>query len=189
MLYKLLSSLAAFLLKVLFKIEVKGKEAMPHNHPFILISNHISNLDPIVIGAVCPYELCFLAKEELFGNKPFALLLKAIGVLPLKRGKSDIRMIRTCLEILKKKPLLLFPQGTRSDSYDKFMPGVGFLYKKTGLPVIAAKIYGTDKILPKGAKFLKAGKIKVIFDKVRDIKNTDSRQEVTLKVREKIKVL
>ena len=69
------------------------------------------------------------------------------------------------------------------------MPGVGFLYKKTKLPIIAAKIYGSDKILPKGTKFIKRGRVKVIFAQVRGIKDTDNIEEITLKVGEKIKNL
>jgi 1-acyl-sn-glycerol-3-phosphate acyltransferase len=166
-------------------MEVKGKKSFSFRRNFILASNHISNLDPIVLGIACPHRLAFIAKEELFKNKLFASFLKILGVIPLRRGKRDIRVIRSALDILKEKPLVIFPQGRRSETYDKFMPGVGFLYKRTNLPIIAAKIYGTDKVFPKGAKFIRRGKIKVVFDKLKGI-NSNSIEEITSKVREKI---
>jgi 1-acyl-sn-glycerol-3-phosphate acyltransferase len=69
------------------------------------------------------------------------------------------------------------------------LPGVGFFYKKTGFPIVAAKIYGTEKVLPKEAKFIKLGKIKVIFDRVQNINEEDDYREITFKVLEKIKNL
>lgn len=174
---------------LLFKIEIKGRQSFPKNEPFILASNHISNLDPVVVGVGCPSKLAYLAKEELFKNKLFGFYLKALGCIPLKRGQSDVGVLRKAINILKEKPLVIFPQGGRAESYDTFKSGVGFLQKKTGVPVIAAKVYGTDQILPKGAKFFKKGKAKVIFAKVQHINKEDSVEDIAAKVMEKIKSL
>jgi 1-acyl-sn-glycerol-3-phosphate acyltransferase len=181
--------LSIFLFKWFFKFEVEGKELFPKNTPFILASNHLSNLDPVVLGAACPHKLNFLAKEELFRNKLFAFILRRVGAIPLKRGQTDVKMMRIALRILQEKPLVVFPQGTRGANYDNFKAGVGFLYKKTHLPIVAAKIYGTDKVLPREAKFVRRGEIKVIFDKVVGIDNNESYQDTALKVINKIKNL
>jgi 1-acyl-sn-glycerol-3-phosphate acyltransferase len=85
--------------------------------------------------------------------------------------------------------LLIFPQGTRATNYDSFKEGVGFLYKKSKAPVIAAKVYGTDKVLPKGARFLRFGKIKVIFSRVEGLEGQNTRHQVTARVIETIKSL
>jgi len=191
MLYKLLRPLVVLLFKLLFRIEIKGKENFPKEQPFILASNHLSNLDPIVLGVACPYRLYFIAKEELFQEKIFAFFLKKLGAIPLKRKKIDLRTIKKGLFLLKKekKPLAIFPQGRRSLDYERFLPGVGFFYKKTSFPIVAAKIYGTEEVLPKEAKFIKLGKIKVIFDRVQNINKEDDYREITFKVLEKIKNL
>ncbi|MDD5194189.1 MAG: lysophospholipid acyltransferase family protein [Candidatus Omnitrophica bacterium] len=189
MLYEILKSIGLFIFTCFFGLCVKGKKVFPRSGPFIVACNHISNLDPIVLGCACPRQLYYLAKEELFENKLFGLLLRNINVLPLKRGKSDIRIMRAALSILKTSPLALFPQGTRGANFDNFKAGVGFLYRKAKTPVIAAKISGTENILPKGAKFLKKGRITIIFDEVRNIKNEDTSEEVAQKVIEKIKSL
>ncbi|MCM8819566.1 MAG: 1-acyl-sn-glycerol-3-phosphate acyltransferase [Candidatus Omnitrophica bacterium] len=176
-------------MKIFFGFKVEGKEVFPKNKPFILASNHLSNLDPVVIGAACPYKLYYLAKEELFRNKLFAFLIKKLNAIPLSRKKADLGVLRSVLKILEEKPILIFPQGTRSQNFNNFKAGVGFLYKKTVLPIIVAKIYGTDKVLPKGAKFLKKGKIRIVFDEVTSLDKAETAEEITKKVIEKIKSL
>jgi 1-acyl-sn-glycerol-3-phosphate acyltransferase len=176
-------------LKLFFKLKVKGREALPKDQPFILASNHISNLDPAALAAVCPRKIGFLAKKELFKNRISNWYIKTVGGIPLRRGISDVSAVRETLKILRLKPLLVFPQGTRGADFDKANPGVGFLYKKAKAPIIAAKIYGTDKVLPKGAKFFKKGRIEIKFARVDNIKDSDSYEEITAKVMAKIKSL
>ncbi len=189
MLYSLSKFFIICFSKIFFKIEVEGKEVFPQKAPFILASNHISNLDPLVVGGSCPRKLAYLAKEELFKNRLLRFWMNNVGGVPLKRGKTDIEAVRTSIKTLKKRPLLIFPQGTRSDNFDNVNSGVGFLHKKTGAPIIASRVYGTDKILPKGAKFFHPGRIKVIFAKVDNIEEGDNYEEITQKVVNKIKTL
>ncbi|OQX86992.1 MAG: hypothetical protein B6D55_04585 [Candidatus Omnitrophica bacterium 4484_70.2] len=184
MLYEILKPLAIFLFKIFFKIEVKGKEKIPKKGRFILASNHTSVLDPVVLGVACPRRLYFLAKEELFENKLFSLLIKTLGAIPLKRGSSDLKAIKKALTLLaKEKPVVIFPQGTRG-RFDEVKKGVGFLAKRSNSCVVVSKIIGTEKILPKGRKKLRLGKIKVIFDKV--FYKNENYQDFSLKIFERI---
>ena len=185
MIYSLSKFLILCILKIFFKIEVKGKEVVPRQRPFILASNHISYLDPPVVGSFCPRKLAYLSKKELFKNRLMRFWMNNVGGVPLRRGKADIEAMRTSMKTLQTKPLLIFPQGTRSHNFDKVNFGVGFLHKKTGVPVIAARVYGTDA----GLKFFHFGKVKVIFAKVDNIKDSDSYEEITKKVVDKIKAL
>ena len=157
-------------------------DVFPADQPFILAANHLSNLDPPILAVSCPKRIAFMAKEELFANKLLSLYLKDVGAIPIKRGKSDIRIMRLALKTLKTKALLIFPQGTRGRSFNEANSGVGFLSRKAKVPVIAARIYGTDKVLPKRAKFFRRGKIKVIFAKVNTVKEGDDYQAITQKV-------
>lgn len=189
MLYRISTTLVYTFLKLFFNLEIKGKEFFPNNSHFILASNHLSNLDPPVLAASCPYKVSFLAKEELFNNRIASFYLKDVGAIPLKRDGSDIGAVRMALRIVKTKSLLIFPQGTRGTKIDNVNPGVGFICKKAEVPVIAARIYGTDKVLPKNAKFFRKGKIKIIFSRVENIKDDDTPESITHKVMETIKNL
>jgi 1-acyl-sn-glycerol-3-phosphate acyltransferase len=161
---------------------VENSRCIPQKGPFILASNHLSNLDPPVLAVACPRRICFLAKEELFKNTLVKLYFKAVGALPLKRAGSDIKALRTALETLKDKPLLVFPQGTRRQDFNNISPGVGFLARKAKVPVVAARIYGSDKVLPKGKKRITPGKIRVVFGIVENLEYSDSKELITEKV-------
>ena len=186
MLYRLSKGLAYWFLKIFYKLEVKGTEVIPKTGSFILASNHLSNLDPPTLAVSSPRKIGFITKEELFENKLLALYLRGVGAISVKRGKSGVGVMRLVLRTLKAKPLLIFPQGARGEGFTAANSGIGFFYKKTGVPIIAARIYGTDKILPKGAKFFRKGRIKVIFDRVDNIEKSDSYEDVTQKVMNKI---
>ncbi len=187
MFYSILKPIIAVIFKIFFRLEVIGKEFIPKGGGFILASNHISNLDPVVLGACSPGRVYFLAKEELFSNPFFSFLIKRLGAIPLKRGNPQISSLKKAINILRnKKPIVIFPQGTRGNSVTKLFMGVGFLHKKTLAPIIVAKITGTDKALPKGKWRLKFFPIKVTFSSLKDLPKDDSYEEITYKVWNKI---
>ena len=189
MLYRFSCIVVYWFCRIFFKLEVHGREVFPPQGPFLVASNHLSHIDPAALAAVSPRKIGFLAKEELYENKILSAYLLTVGVMPLKRGKSDIRALRQGLAILKTGGLAIFPQGTRGVSMDQVSAGVGFFYRKTKAPVIVAKIYGTDKILPKGVGFFRKGKMKIIFVRVDDISAEDSSKDVARKVMNCIKSL
>ena len=182
MLYRISRVFALLLCKFFLKLEVRGKECIPRDSAFILAANHVSNLDPVIVGVASPRQLWFLAKRELFLNKFFGEYLKSIGVVPLSRGKADIKALRTALYLLREhKPVVVFPQGSRGTA-DRAKPGVGFLCRKAGVPVVAAYIDGTDRALPKDAALIKSAKVTVCFSWVEDISAGDSYEDISNKV-------
>jgi len=189
MIYEIARFICSVILKTLFHFEITGQNIFPYHQPFILASNHVSNLDPVVLGVACPVPLYYLAKEELFKQKLFGHLLSAIHVIPVKRGKVDIQSVRIALKLLSVKPIVIFPQGTRAAPYDNFKAGVGFFQSKTHVPVFVAKISGTETILPKSATAPKPGNIRVSFTQLNNITADDSYEAVAFKVIEAIKNL
>ena len=186
--YQVSRKISSFLLKVFFGIEAEGQNLIPKKSSFILASNHFSHLDPIALGVIAPRALHYLAKEELFKNPIFGWYLKRLNVIPLKRGKSDTFAIRSAVRILRKNQgLLIFPQGSRSENFDKSFSGVGFLFRKTGAPIILANIKGTKDILPKGRLIPRPHKIKVVFKKAEKLNRDDNDAVIARKVLEEIK--
>lgn len=166
MFYEFAKILCKIFLRIFLAVEVVGMENIPSQGAFILAGNHASYLDPVVFGIACPRPLCYLAKSELFENSFFGWLLRKVNAYPLKRNTSDVGAIKQALRQLKGgKGIILFPEGTRGSGsgFKKGMAGVGFLARKANVPVIPAFVKGTDEALPKGAKFIKRSRIKVIF--------------------------
>lgn len=132
--YDVIAKLARGILKILFSIKVEGFENLPEEEGFIIVSNHKSNFDPLLIAGFLPVRLTFMSKEELFKVPVVGWFIKNLGAFPVKRGSGDIAAIKTALKILSdKKNLLIFPEGTRSKEEDKVLEG------KQGAALIAYK--------------------------------------------------
>lgn len=187
MLYRVSANLAFLFFRYFFHLEVKGKNCIPNKGSFILASNHLSNLDPPLLASVCPRRLAFAAKKELFRSKVFALYLNLVGAVPIERKKTSIQTMRLLLGSLKVRPLLIFPEGTRRAGLENIQAGAGFLYKKSKVPVIAAKISGTDKFLSQGNSFFKKTRLEVVFKAVEGLNSSQSAQESAIKIAEAIK--
>lgn len=99
--YTFAKSLVKGIFKILYRIEVEGIDNIPKEGRAILCANHISNLDPIVLGIICPRPISFMAKKELFSNKLFSKLFYSLNAFPVDRQSSDISAIRKSLEVLK----------------------------------------------------------------------------------------
>ncbi|MBN1914161.1 MAG: 1-acyl-sn-glycerol-3-phosphate acyltransferase [Candidatus Omnitrophica bacterium] len=163
MLYSIGRFLLACFYKICFRFEVQGSENIPKKDSFILVSNHVSNLDPVAIGIACSRHLNYMAKEELFRNRLFGFILNKVNVFPVKRNSADLSAIREAMRRVKKKqPLVLFPEGSRQNLSGPY-PGVGFLSVKFNVPVIPAFIKGTELALPKGARIIRFKKVCVRF--------------------------
>lgn len=167
-------------------MEVRGKSCIPAKGNFILASNHLSNLDPPVLAVACPRRLAFAAKKELFFNRFLSGYFKAVGAVPVERKKAGVQTVRKLIKVIRSGPLLIFPEGTRGAGLERAYAGAGFLCQKAKVPVIAAKLSGTDKVKLKPNFFSSKEKIKIIF-KLANIGNCTTPEEVTQKIIETIK--
>ena len=178
--------------KIFFPIRTTGFENIPPSGSYILASNHLSYLDPLIIGLSIPRRLSYLAKDSLFKNRIFGALLKQCGAFPVKRETSDIRSIREALKRIQKgEPLVFFPQGTRKASLEnvKVYSGIGFLVAKTRVPVIPIKITGSDQALPPGRRFLKRHLVFIHFGKPLEFAKEDVYQQVASRIMSTIESL
>ncbi|MFH1457927.1 MAG: lysophospholipid acyltransferase family protein [Candidatus Omnitrophota bacterium] len=166
MIYWVSRFLCFFLLKILCHLKVRGEEHIPKKGGFILAANHVSFLDPLALGAVCPRKMNYMARHDLFSRPVLGWWLFQIGAFPVKRNSADLSALKEAMRCVKKgRGLLLFPEGSRQSESLTANPqaGIGFLAAKLGCPVIPAFVKGSEMALPKGARFLKSAKITVHF--------------------------
>ena len=166
MLYEFLRPFVILGFKILFRIGVHGKEYIPRKGGFILASNHISYLDPIVLGVACPRPLNFMAKHDLFGRIFLSRLISKLGAFPVRRNSADLFAIKEAIHRLGNSGgLVLFPEGSRrvSEISPGVQPGIAFLALKAGVPVVPAFIKGSDLALPRGSRLIHPKKISVFF--------------------------
>ena len=145
---------------------VTGQEHVPRRGPFILATNHVSFLDPPVVGTACPRRVYFMARADLFRQPLLGLFLRSVGVIPLRRGEADVAAMREALAHLRAgKPVAIFPEGTRqlSGRLGAAKRGVGVLADLARVPVVPAYVSGTYEALPPQATRLRPAKIRVAF--------------------------
>lgn len=146
--YMFAKTVVSGILKPLYRIETKGIEHLPKSGGVLLCANHISNLDPPVVGITCPRPVFFMAKEELFKAPILKWVLPHLQAFPVKRGISDRGALRTGLKILKEGHVVgLFPEGTRSKTGElgKGLAGAGFFALRSEASVLPCAIVGTYK--------------------------------------------
>lgn len=97
----------------LMKISVSGIEYIPRRGPFVLVSNHRSDLDALVIGSVVPRYVAWIADAFLFAIPFVSLILRQLGAIPISAGRREqLRAFRRSREILRAGHAVgIFPEG------------------------------------------------------------------------------
>lgn len=162
--YRICQTLCRLAGAVFFRLRVHGREFMPETGGALIVSNHVSFLDPPLIGCSYREPIHYLARKTLFKG-PFAWLLPRIQVIPVDRGKADMAGLKRVLAMLKdNQRVLLFPEGTRSPdgSVQAAEAGVGFIIAKCGTPVVPMRIFGAHEAFPRTARFPRPGRVHVV---------------------------
>ncbi|MDD5729913.1 MAG: lysophospholipid acyltransferase family protein [Candidatus Omnitrophica bacterium] len=192
MLHDVCKALILILSKIFFRLSITGVENIPKKGGFILASNHVSYLDPLVVGASCRRKLGYMARHDLFLVPVLKDWLYAVGAFPVKRGTADFSAMKEAMRRVKEgKGLLLFPEGKRMEEGQIGEPsaGIGFLAAKLGVPVIPAFIKGSEKALPKHSKFIHPHKISVCFGTQIPIERGLPYQDIAENIMKKIRQL
>ena len=142
------------------RIRVEGLERIPRTGGVILAANHISNADPVVVGAWVTTALWrrrihWLGKRELFDWPIFGWLAAHCGVHPVDRSTADVEAYRLATRILEAgHVLMIFPEGTRSPTGDlqEAKDGLATLAMRTGAVIIPIGVNNSDAVWAKGRK-------------------------------------
>lgn len=151
MLYRFGHAVFRLYFRILYRWRIEGRENIPDKGPFIICSNHISWIDPPLVGCAIPARLQvhFMAKAELFRNAVIRAVLRGVGAFPVKRDRADHAAIRTSLRLLQEgKVLGLFPEGTRSKtgSLQQAQNGAAMIALRTGAPILPVAIAGPYRL-------------------------------------------
>ena len=134
--------------KIVYRMQIIGKENIPKQEPVIICGNHKSFLDPPLIEETCGRESRFLAKEELTKSKFLAALGWVFNVILVKKDSKEVKALKESLQTLKDgNCLALFPEGTRNgiEKGEKVKDGAAFFAVRTGVKVLPVGISGGER--------------------------------------------
>ena len=134
--------------------------------PFVIAANHYSFLDPPLVGAIYGKRSRFIALIDLYGNhKPLDWALDYWETITVRRGAVPLGTVRQCLAHLESGGVVgLFPEGIRVEKFGDagFKRGAAWLAARTGVPLVAVAVNGTDQVLGIDNKLHK-GRVEVII--------------------------
>lgn len=129
---------------------IVGKENVPATGSVLLVSNHQSYLDPLIVCLACPRrQVHFMAKEELFHVPTLKHMMLNLGAFPVNReGPSKATLVQVLRLLREQRCLCLFAEGTRSKDgqLQPFQPGFAKIAKKTRTPIVPIGVTGTRKL-------------------------------------------
>ncbi len=145
----------------LFRVEVVYADKEPDSGALVC-SNHISNIDPIVICAAMEKQVCFMAKKELFKIPLLGGLLKKLGAFPVNRDAADMSSMKTAIRLLSENKFVgMFPQGTRRAGVlprsTEIKSGAGMILSRAEADVLPVAI------ITKNSKFMLGRRIYVVI--------------------------
>lgn len=150
--------------KVWFRVSARGTENLPRQGGFIVAPVHRSNLDFLLLLVITDRRMRYLAKDSLWKGM-WGKIFTALGGIPVARGSADREAMRTCIEVIEAgEPLVMFPEGTRQHGpvIEDLFDGPAFVQSRTGAPIVPVGIGGSEAAMPKGAKFIKPQKARVV---------------------------
>jgi 1-acyl-sn-glycerol-3-phosphate acyltransferase len=155
-------------LRLYANLILSNRQLIPTKGPFILIMNHESYLDPIIISTILPRRIAFFTKSTSFADRLLQPIFRAYRSLPNRRYEIDPQVVRHSLHVLKKGECIgIFPEGERTWNGD-LLP---FKYNtikyllSVQVPIVVASIKGAYKVLPRWTHKVHAGKIEINVQK------------------------
>ena len=168
----MLYRISTFLLSLVFRftggVTLIGRENIPRTGGVILAPNHISYVDPPIVGCYLRRQVHYMAKEELFRSKLMAAWMRAVGTFPVRRGTADRKALKQAIDLLNQgRVVCIFPEGTRSPDGRLQEPelGIGLVALKSQSPIVPVAVIGTDKVLPPGSKRLYRHRVRIVYGK------------------------
>lgn len=152
--------------RIFHRLNVVSACGLPREGPAILISNHTSALDPLLIQSVCSRLIVWMVAKEYYDLPGLHWIFRLIEAIPVERAGRDIAATRAALRALSEGRVLgVFPEG-RIESSRRLLPfqtGVSLMAMKTGVPVYPVHLDGTQRQSTMMRAFLQAQTARVAF--------------------------
>jgi 1-acyl-sn-glycerol-3-phosphate acyltransferase len=183
--YGIVRAVVHGLTKLWFRIEVVGRDNVPAHGPFVLAPVHRSNIDFLLVAVLTRTRMRYMGKASIWKWRPTNAIVSMLGAFPVHRGTADRDALRTSLQVIENgEPLVMFPEGTRQSGplLAPTFDGPAYVASRAGVPLVPVGIGGSDRAMPKGAKFIAPRKIVLVVGEPIVPPATDRRGRVPRRV-------
>jgi 1-acyl-sn-glycerol-3-phosphate acyltransferase len=170
--FRILRAIAGLYTRTFHHTTVREPCRLPAKGPAILVCNHTSSIDPILLQARSPRLIRWMMAEEYFERQPMRWVFERVGVILVDRGNRDMASIRAAIRVLAAGYVLgVFPEGRieTSDEIIPFQTGIGLLAMKTRAPVYPAYLDGSQRGLEMIEAFYRRSEISIAFGEAVDL--------------------
>lgn len=143
-LYEFVRGISIGLFHTVMPVKYHNRERLDREAPYVLISNHLHALDPVVLAmGVRKEQVVFLGKKELGKNPRVRRILTSVKCILVDRHNTDMTAMRNCMKAVRaKKILIIFPEGTRhhEGQMQEIESGASLIAMRCGAPIIPVYI-------------------------------------------------
>ncbi|MEE9232541.1 MAG: lysophospholipid acyltransferase family protein [Nitrospirales bacterium] len=140
--YRLLDRLNRLICRILYQVMPLSPSPLPQSGPVLLVSDHSSYSDPMVLAATANRPIIFLTAREVYQRRDLRWLCEIAHYIPINRGTHDVGAVRAMLRALQQGEVIgIFPEGGIDEHREESGHlGIGYLALKTGAPVVPVSI-------------------------------------------------
>ncbi|MER3413109.1 MAG: 1-acyl-sn-glycerol-3-phosphate acyltransferase [Armatimonadota bacterium] len=132
-------------------VRVRGRSLVPRQGGLLVVANHLSDVDPPLVGYALPRPAWFMAKSELFSIPILGKVIRAFRAFPVERGRPDRGAIRRAIELLRAgECVVVFPEGQISEDgrLQPALAGAAIIWKQAQVTCVVCGIVGSQRIVP-----------------------------------------
>ncbi len=184
------------LFRTFLRLEVRGRERLPRDGPYLICPNHLSYIDPFLVMSTLPYRIFrkvfFVGYSEYFENRFMKLLALLANVVPVDPDAHLLRAMKVGAYGLRRGRILcIFPEGGRSfdGTLQEFKKGAAILAREIGAPMVPIGIRGAYEVWARDSKRIRPHKVRIVFGEQMsptDTAGSDPYQEDTRLLRDAV---
>jgi 1-acyl-sn-glycerol-3-phosphate acyltransferase len=131
-----------------------GRANLPPAGPVLLVANHQSFIDPVLVGLGAIRPLTYLARSNLWDDRRLGRLIDYWGAVPIDRGFGKEGLQTVLGELAKGRVVLMFPEGERTHTGElqPLKPGLSLLVKRVTCPIVPVGVAGAYQAWPRHHK-------------------------------------
>jgi 1-acyl-sn-glycerol-3-phosphate acyltransferase len=169
---EVLKPIARPLLKALFSVDITGLENIPAQGPAVVLPNHTSFLDSVILGFFTRRNIWFMAKNSEYHHPFMKWFLRHAGSFPVRRYTIDMLAVRNAIRVVRAGHILgIFPEGERTWDGTMLPLRIGTvrLLLALGVPVIPVGISGAYELMPRWTSSIKRVPVRVAVGRALDL--------------------